>query len=115
MDSESEQDRRFTDLTMIIRPDMRRFEIFDVLLEFKFVTLDEAGLTGEEAKKLTRQELEELPQIQNKMKDAKNRLKVYGDAMEAKYKDLRLKRFAVISLGFERVVWEKGTDKMKNM
>ena len=105
MDSESEQDRRYTDLTMIIRPDMRRFEIFDVLLEFKFVTLDEAGLTGEEAKKLSRQKLEKLPQIQSKMKDARKRLKDYGDAMEAKYKNLRLKRFAVVSLGFERVVW----------
>ena len=105
MDSESEQDRRYTDLTMIIRPDMRKFEIFDVLLEFKFVTLDEAGLTGEEAKKLSRQKLEKLPQIQSKMKDARKRLKDYGDAMEAKYKNLRLKRFAVVSLGFERVVW----------
>ena len=39
MDSELEIQRKYADLTMIIRPDKRHFEIFDVLIEFKFVTL----------------------------------------------------------------------------
>ena len=37
------------------------------------------------------------------MKEAKERLALYGDALEQKYKNLRLKRFAVVSLGFERL------------
>ncbi len=43
MDSEPEIDHKFADLTMIIRPDKRHFKIFDVLNEFKFVTLKYAG------------------------------------------------------------------------
>ena len=88
---------------MIIRPDMRKFEIFDILLEFKFVTLKEVGLTGDQAKALSRKELEAIPEMQSKMREALQRVKQYGDALEQKYKTLRLKRFAVISLGFERL------------
>ena len=43
MDSESEVDRRYADLTMIIRPDMRKFAILDILIEFKFVSLKASG------------------------------------------------------------------------
>jgi hypothetical protein len=103
MDSESEINRKFTDLIMIIRPDMRRFQIFDILLEFKFVSLKDAGLTGEQAKNLSREELEALPEMQIKMKEALERLTNYGDVLEQKYKNLRLKRFSVVSLGFERL------------
>ncbi len=34
MDSESEIDRRYADLTMIIRPYMRRFSILAILIDF---------------------------------------------------------------------------------
>jgi hypothetical protein len=47
MDSEKETGRDYADLTMIIRPDMRRFKIFDVLIEFKYVSLKDAVLTGQ--------------------------------------------------------------------
>ena len=110
MDSETEIDKRFTDLTMIIRPDMRRFEISDILVEFKFVTLTDVSLTGEQARGLSREELEKLPEMRAKMQEAQKRLKVYGDALEQKYKNLRLKRFAVVSLGFERL-WAKAVCK----
>jgi len=105
MDSEAEAKRKYTDLTMIIRPDMRRFTIFDILLEFKFVSLKEAGLTGEEAKNLTQSQLAELPQIKIKTEQALSRLKDYGNILKEKYKkDLRLKSFAVVALGFERLL-----------
>jgi hypothetical protein len=106
MDSEKEIDRKFTDLTMIIRPDMRRFKIFDILLEFKFVTLKDAKLTGEQAKELSISELKAIPDMSAKMKEAKERLEQYGDALESKYENLRLKRYAVVSLGFERLWYE---------
>jgi len=104
MDSEAENERSYTDLTMIIRPDKRKFTISDILLEFKFVKVkEEAGLTGEKAKELTVEELKALPAMQAKMKEAKKQLCKYGDKLEQKYKDLRLKRFAVVALGFERL------------
>jgi hypothetical protein len=54
MDSEAEIDRRYTDLTMIIRSDKRHFEIFDVLIEFKYISLKDAGMTGEKGCIVTR-------------------------------------------------------------
>ena len=103
MDSEKDAGRGYADLTMIIRPDMRRFKIFDILVEFKYVSLKEVGLTGEKARKLSIKELQSIPAMQTKMKEAKKQAQKYGDALERKYDNLRLKRYAVVSLGFERV------------
>jgi hypothetical protein len=75
MDSETETDRRYADLTMIIRPDKRHAAVFDVLIEFKFVSLKDAAMTEERAKKLSGNELENLPAIRKELADGKNRSK----------------------------------------
>jgi hypothetical protein len=106
MDSERETGRGYPDLTMIIRPDMRRFQILDVLIEFKFVTLNNAGMTGEAARELAPEELQKIPAMVSEMETARDQLKQYGDALEKKHGNLRLRRFAVVSLGFERIWWE---------
>jgi hypothetical protein len=107
MDSERETGRGYPDLTMIIRPDMRRFEILDVLIEFKFVTLKNAGITGEAARELSPEGLREIPAMVSEMEAARDQLRRYGDALEQKHGNLRLRRFAVVSLGFERIWWEE--------
>ncbi|CAN2043962.1 AAA-ATPase-like domain-containing protein [Candidatus Magnetomoraceae bacterium gMMP-1] len=107
MDSEKELRRGYADLTMIIRPDMRRFKILDILLEFKYVKLKDIGFDGKQARKLSKEEIEKLPAVMKAMKEAKSQLKSYGDELEKKYNDLRLKRYAVVSLAFERLCWEK--------
>ncbi len=70
MDSEKETGRRYADLTMIIRPYMRRFKISDILIEFKFIQLKDAGVNGEAAKKLAPQALKNNPVMRSAMKDA---------------------------------------------
>ncbi len=110
MDSEKEAGRGYADLTMIIRPDMRRFKILDILIEFKYVSLNEAGLTGEKARELGSGELQAVPAMKAKMEEARNQARQYGDALEQKYNTLRLKRYSVVSLGFERLWWEAITD-----
>ncbi|MGD9731580.1 MAG: AAA family ATPase [Desulfamplus sp.] len=109
MDSEKEIDRRFADLTMIIRPDMRKFELFDILIEFKFVSLASAGLSGEQAKALSVQELKNLPKIGEAMIDAVEQVKEYSKILNERYSaaDFRLKCFAVVSLGFDRLCWKE--------
>ncbi len=108
MDSEEEIGRGFADLMMIIRPDKRHFEILDVLIEFKYVKLGDAGLTGKQARALSVEELQNLPRMGAEMKEAREQLKRYGDALEKKYGGaLRLRRYAVVSLGFERLWWEE--------
>ena len=107
MDSEPEIGRSYADLTMIIRPDMRQYDILDIIPEFKFVHLNEAGMTGEKARQLTQEELKAIPEMKSKMKEAGRQLSRYGDDLEKKYDDLRLHKFAVVSLGFERLWTEK--------
>jgi hypothetical protein len=107
MDTESETDRRYADLTMIIRPDMRKYTILDILIEFKFVTLKTAGLNREQARKLTKEELRDLPALRSQMEDAKEQVRDYGDVLNTRFGNLRLRRYAVVSLGFERIRWEE--------
>ena len=105
VDSEKDISRTYADLTMIIRPDMRRFKIFDILIEFKYASLKESGLTGQKAKELSAEKLQSIPLMQTRMEEAKKQVIQYGNALEQKYDNMRLKRYAVVSLGFERLWW----------
>ncbi len=107
MDSEPEIDRHYADLTMIIRPDKRHGKIFDVLIEFKFVALKDIVMTGADAKKLTKEELEQIPAIIEQLEYAGKQVAEYGKELEKKYGNLRLHKFVVVSLGFERVCFRK--------
>ena len=110
MDSEIEIDRRYADLTMIIRPDKRYGKVFDVLIEFKFVKLKDAGMSADQAKKLSQDELKQLPEIAKQIKNGEKQVQEYGNKLERKYENLRLKKFVVVSLGFERVCFKKLED-----
>ena len=92
---------------MMIRPDKRHFTIFDVLIEFKFVTLKDAGITGAQAKQLTEDELYGMPNIKKAFKEGRRQVALYGKKLDDKYGNLRLKKFVVTALGFERVCFEK--------
>ncbi|MBF0468902.1 MAG: AAA family ATPase [Desulfamplus sp.] len=107
MDSEPSIDRKYADLTMIIRPDKRHGKLFDVLLEFKFVSLKDAKLNGEQVKKLTKQELASLPAVVEQLEEGADQVAEYGKKLEAKYGNLRLQKFVVVALGFERVCFRK--------
>ncbi|MBF0468127.1 MAG: AAA family ATPase [Desulfamplus sp.] len=107
MDSEKEIDRRYADLTMIIRPDMRKFKLFDVLIEFKFVSLSTAAITSDEAKAMSVEDLEAHPKIRAAMNEAVTQVREYSKILNARYQELRLKSFAVVSLGFDRICGQK--------
>jgi hypothetical protein len=103
MDSEKEIDRRYADLTMIIRPDKRYGKVFDVLIEFKFVKLKDAGMSADQARGLSEKELGLIPEIAEQMKNGEKQVKEYGEKLESRYGNLRLQKFVVVALGFERV------------
>ncbi len=107
MDSETEIDRRYADLTMIIRPDKRYGKVFDVLIEFKFVKLKDAGMSADQAAELTDDELCLIPEIATQIKDGEKQVKEYGKKLEQQYGNLRLQKFVVVALGFERVCFRK--------
>ena len=107
MDSETEIDRRYADLTMIIRPDKRYGKVFDVLIEFKFVKLKDVGMSADQAKKLSEDELRQIPEIAKQIKDGEKQVQEYGNKLEKRHGNLRLQKFVVVALGFERVCFKK--------
>ncbi len=107
MDSETEIDRRYADLTMIIRPDKRYGKVFDVLIEFKFVSLKEAGMSADTARNLSKEELVQIPEIASRLQESETQVQDYGKRLEQKHQNLRLQKFVVVALGFERVCFKK--------
>jgi hypothetical protein len=108
MDSEPELERRYADLTMIIRPDMRHGKILDVLIEFKFLSLKTLGLKGEQLRAMTPEALFDLPDVKQALEEGKAQVIDYGSRLARKYPALRLKSFVVAALGFERICFLSG-------
>lgn len=106
MDSERELNRGYTDLSLIIRPDMRQYQLLDHILEFKYIDLKAIKMTGEEVRKKSREELAQLPPVQKALEEAQNQLSKYQTALLQRYQGkLRLHTHAVVGLGFERLVF----------
>nr|VFK32121.1 MAG: Predicted AAA-ATPase [Candidatus Kentron sp. MB]VFK35081.1 MAG: Predicted AAA-ATPase [Candidatus Kentron sp. MB]VFK76213.1 MAG: Predicted AAA-ATPase [Candidatus Kentron sp. MB] len=107
MESEAEIERAHTDLTMIVRPDMREYQVLDILIEFKFVSLKDAGLDGEEVRTMEDATLRALPSVQAKQREAEEGLARYQARLNGKFGDLpRLRCFTVVAVGFERLVFD---------
>ena len=105
MESEAEIERGHTDLTMIVRPDMRQYRVLDILIEFKFVSLQEAGLDGKALEQMDDAALRALSAVQAKQREAEAGLARYREKLKRKFGDvLRLKSFSVVAVGFERLV-----------
>jgi hypothetical protein len=108
MDSETTLERSYADLTMILRPDTRRFKLLDIVIEFKYVSLPDAGLTGQQAQSLTVDELKAIPSIKGKLSEAQASLTRYRDILADKYNEAyRLHCYTVVAVGFDRLVWEE--------
>jgi len=106
MESEVEIERGHADLTMIVRPDMRQYQVLDILIEFKFVSLKEAGLDGKMFATMDRKALRALPTVQGKQREAEAGLARYRARLKRKFGELpRLHSFSVVAIGFERLVF----------
>jgi hypothetical protein len=106
MDSEPALQREYADLIMLLKPDMRQYELLDFLMEFKYVSLAEVGKSGEQVRNLNQKELAALPAVAKKQQQAQTKLAGYRATLHAKYSDrLRLRCFSVVAVGYERLVW----------
>jgi len=93
---------------MIVRPDRRQYQVLDILIEFKFVSLKEAGLDGKTLETMDREELRILPAVQRKQREAEAGLARYQAKLQAKFSELpRLHSFSVVEIGFERLVFSR--------
>jgi hypothetical protein len=106
MVSETEVDHGYIDLSLIVRSDMRRFQALDLLLEFKYVSLKDLKLTGEQVREKTRAELAALPKVEEELQAAAEQAQRYGAALSERYGLTDLRLFAVVGIGLERVVWQ---------
>jgi hypothetical protein len=76
--SELETERGYVDLALIVRPDKRRFQVLDLLLEFKYLSLKELNLTGEQVRERSREALAELAPVAKKLDEAEAQARAYG-------------------------------------
>ncbi|MEY4193928.1 MAG: hypothetical protein RLZZ226_296, partial [Pseudomonadota bacterium] len=107
MISETEVNHGYIDLSLIVRPDMRRFQALDLILEFKYVGLKELDSSGVDVKAKSREELLALPLIRNQLEAAKQQAKRYATNLKARYQLKAITCFAVVAVGLERIVFER--------
>jgi hypothetical protein len=107
MVSETEVNHGYADLSFIVRPDMRRFKPLDLVLEFKYVSLNEVKLSSEEIRQKSREELMRLPLVVSKLAEAETQVMRYGDSLIERFKLPSITRFAVVALGLERLVFRQ--------
>ena len=106
MDSEPALERRYADLLLRVRPDMRQYALLDHLLEFKAVSLKTVGLTSAELAAAPRETLRTLPVVAEKLQEAEAQLSIYPEVLEREAGGtLKLRTHAVVSIGLERLVW----------
>jgi hypothetical protein len=107
MDSEMACKRRYTDLTMLIRPDFRELPLYDFVFEFKYLKLSEVKLSGEQIKKHSRTELEALAPVKEKLAEAKEQVLDYKNCLELEGYDIsKLKLITVVAVGFDSLLWQ---------
>ncbi|MDS4025764.1 MAG: AAA family ATPase [Candidatus Contendobacter sp.] len=106
MVSETEVKHGYVDLSLIVRPDRRGVTALDLLLEFKYVSLKDLKLTGEQVREKTHDELATLPPVKTQLRAAADQAHRYGAALRDRYGLTDLRAFAVVALGLERVVWQ---------
>jgi len=98
---------------MIIRPEMRHYSVFDLLIEFKYVplkalTAEEGRLTGAAVAEKSQAELVSLNAVQEAFSQARTQLDAYRQTLVQKYgAALKLRTYTVVAVGFERLLWEE--------
>ncbi len=108
MDSEPALGRRYADLLLILRPDMRQYQLYDLLIECKYIGLGDLGMRGEEVQAMERAALAALPVVTQMQADARTQIIRYRDRLAETYGErLKLRCFSVVALGYERLVWEE--------
>ncbi|NJL28207.1 MAG: AAA family ATPase [Thermoanaerobaculia bacterium] len=105
--SELELARGHADLCLLLRPDARAAGAFDLLFEFKYVRPQELGLSSEELSQLSAAQLSELPPVAEALRTAHTQLVRYREAFVERFGEaVRPRCYAVVALGFERLVGE---------
>lgn len=102
----------YADLVLLRRPDARATGLWDLLFEFKYVRLDALGADAERLELLSREELAALPAVAAALDEAAAQVERYREGLVRRFGDvLQLRGFAVVTLGFARLVAREVTDE----
>jgi hypothetical protein len=108
MVSEPAVQRQYADLLLLLRPDMRQYSLYDLLIECKYLGLGDLGMSGKAIRDMERSELATLPAVAQMQANAREQLRDYRAVLETLYGErLKLRCFRVVALGYERLVWEE--------
>jgi hypothetical protein len=111
MESERERRKGYPDLAMIVRPDCRQNGILDVIIEFKYISLSEMKITGEQIRKMTDHALCATDKVKEKLEQGKKQAVRYAQDLKNEIQfvsdDFAPAKWVVVSVGFERIVWKK--------
>ena len=95
----------FADLVLLLRPDARATPLADLLLEFKLVKPEELGEDATRLDVLEREALAAAPPVAAALEQAAAQARRYRAGLLARYGDsLRLRTYAVVAIGFVRLV-----------
>ena len=104
--SERQSRSGFADLAMIVRPDCRKYQLIDTLVEFKLIRSKE--IKQKNIKKLSDTALFKSDLVKAKLNEAKSQAKTYSNELINEFGyQVKLQTFAVISIGFDRLLYKK--------
>ncbi len=103
--SELELERGYADLCLLVRPENRYRQAFDILFELKLVRRKHLGKKARELRALNSAELQRLPAVQKAMTEARLQVSGYRDALvRQRGEDVQPRCYAVVALGLERIL-----------
>jgi len=106
MISERQGRSGYADLALIVRPDCRKFQLIDSLIEFKFIKTKDLKIKN--IKQISDTSLFKMNIIKAKLEEAKTQAKKYSKELIYEYGDLiKLQIYVVISIGFDRLLYKK--------
>ncbi len=75
------------------------------MIEFKYVSLKDLGMSGQDVRDKSHEELMKLPLVVAKLAEAENQAIRYGDTLQDRYQLDTMTRFAVVATGLEQVIY----------
>ena len=88
------------------RPDMQRHQALDLVLELKYLSLEELNQNGAEIRAGSREDWLKHPRVRAKLAEASAQAERYGDTLRNRYGLSHIACFAVVALGLERLVYQ---------
>jgi len=108
--SEMELEKGYADLCLLVRPESRCPNAFDILFELKLVRRKTLGKKGQELRSMDEATLRELPAVKKAFAEAREQVERYRDALARKHgADVPRRGYTVVAVGLERLLGEEMT------